>query len=116
LSRDVILRSPRHFERVKKSGDTYPGRLIVLGVLPAPDGQTRVGVIAAKRTLRRAVDRNRARRLLREAFRLTKGGISNPMWVVLIARYRIIDSNVHDVQTDLLRQLRRAGLTEESQS
>jgi ribonuclease P protein component len=112
----MIIRSRRHFELVKTSGDTYPGKYLVAGILPAPDGQTRVGVIAAKRTLRHVVDRNRARRLLREAYRLTKGGISSPVWIVLIARYRIIDCKVQDVQSDLLRQLRRAGLTEEPQS
>ena len=38
-------------------------------------GAPRLGVIVAKRVLRRAVDRNRAKRLIRETFRCAKASL-----------------------------------------
>ena len=38
-------------------------------------GAPRLGVIAGKRVLRRAVDRNRAKRVIRESFRCAKVGL-----------------------------------------
>lgn len=48
-----------------------------LDIFSAPNGldAPRLGLIVSKRFLRRAVDRNRAKRLIREAFRLKAAGL-----------------------------------------
>ncbi|MFU8780957.1 MAG: ribonuclease P protein component, partial [Kiritimatiellia bacterium] len=62
------------------------------------------GVIASKRTFKRAVERNRAKRLLREAFRLERGALPQVYDFVLVARKSILASGIQMVRKDF-RQL-----------
>jgi ribonuclease P protein component len=57
-----------------------------------------------------AVVRNRARRLLREAFRLHRQELREPAWVVLVARPSIAGKMFAAVERDLLSILREARL------
>ena len=57
------------FMVVRKSGVAYRGRCCLMLALTAPGEPTRVGWIASKRGVGGAVQRNRARRRLREIFR-----------------------------------------------
>ncbi|MBA2526647.1 MAG: ribonuclease P protein component [Pyrinomonadaceae bacterium] len=66
------LRGSSDFLRVYRTGKRYEGHLLTVFVLPNSLTQHRLGITASRKALGRAVDRNRAKRLLREAFRLTK--------------------------------------------
>ncbi|MBU6399132.1 MAG: ribonuclease P protein component, partial [Verrucomicrobia bacterium] len=52
----------------------------------------------------------RARRLLREAFRLHRRDLDRPIELVLVARSPIVGKRLADVERDFLRALRRANL------
>ena len=60
------------FARVYKRGRRAQGALFAVVVLENELGRTRLGLSVSKRHARRAVDRNRVRRVFREAFRLSK--------------------------------------------
>lgn len=49
---------------------------------------SRLGVVAPRRVLRRAIDRNRAKRQIRESFRLARAGLPNWDIVVVVAGHR----------------------------
>ena len=51
-------------------------------------GVSRLGVVAPRRVLRRAIDRNRAKRHVRESFRLVRSAL--PKWdiVIVVAGFR----------------------------
>ncbi|MDQ3665549.1 MAG: ribonuclease P protein component [Acidobacteriota bacterium] len=66
------LRGSSDFQRVYRTGKRYDGHLLTVFVLPNSLKQHRLGITASRKALGGAVDRNRAKRLLREAFRLTK--------------------------------------------
>lgn len=66
------LRNPAEFRRVYDGGRRIDGRLMTAFVLPNGLGQHRFGVTASRKLTRLAVGRNRAKRLLREAFRLSR--------------------------------------------
>lgn len=68
----TTLRGSNDFQRVYRTGRRYEGHLLTVFVLPNSLTQHRLGITASRKALGKAVDRNRAKRLLREAFRLTK--------------------------------------------
>jgi ribonuclease P protein component len=57
-----------------------------------------------------AVARNRARRLMRESFRLHQRELAGPVDLVLVARPSIAGKKLADVERDFLRVLRQAGI------
>ena len=55
-----------------KAFSVFPVRVIYQFSLPADKAGLQIGVTASKRYFKKAVDRNRVKRLLREAYRLQK--------------------------------------------
>ena len=55
-----------------KAFSVFPVRVIYQFSLPADKAGLQIGVTASKRYFKKAVDRNRIKRLLREAYRLQK--------------------------------------------
>jgi ribonuclease P protein component len=110
LPRSSRLKQKRDFDRARTQG-----RRLVSGCLIAnwfslpPDASARVGVVTSRK-LGNAVVRARARRLLREAFRLHQHDLAHPVDLVLVARQSIREKQFAGVERDLLRALRQAGL------
>jgi ribonuclease P protein component len=73
LPKAARLRNPEEFRRVYGSGRRFDGSLITVFVLPNGLEFHRLGVTASRKVARAAVGRNRAKRLLRETFRLSVG-------------------------------------------
>jgi len=59
------------------------------------------------------VVRNRARRLLRESFRVNQARLTEPIDLVLVARPSIARKGFLEVEKDFLTSLRKAGLLRE---
>lgn len=77
LLRRVRLRSPAEFRLVYDNGDRFDSSLMSIFVMPNTLGFHRFGVTASRKMAHSAVERNRAKRLLREAFRLSHEELSN---------------------------------------
>ena len=110
LPRCLRITDSTVFRDVFERGVRYPGRLMVMLIRHADDANRRLGVVAGKRTHRRSVDRVRAKRLMREAFRLNRFRIRGRVDVLLIARRGIRTSSMQDVERELLRLMRRARI------
>ena len=110
LPRSRRLTASRRFQEVFEKGRSQAGPYVVLWVCPAEGAGPRLGVVASRRALRRAVDRNRAKRLLREAFRLNRSRFRTGVDVVLVARSRIAGVRRQDVERDLLALAGKMGL------
>ena len=70
------LRDSGQFQHVYKNGKRYDGVFITVFVIENDTTNHRLGVTASKRTLGKAVQRNRAKRLLRETFRSNEPSLS----------------------------------------
>jgi ribonuclease P protein component len=86
LPKDFRLRKPSEFRRVYDKGKRYNGNLMTLFLLPSETKFQRLGITASKKGIGKAFQRNRAKRLLREAFRLSKAELGelkgNYDWVL----------------------------------
>lgn len=83
---------------------------MVLKWLPNGLDRTCLGVVTAKKVFRLAVTRSRARRLMREAFRLERPGLKAGFDLVLMGRSRLGGQDCRQTRRDLLWLCRKAGL------
>ncbi|MEO7299986.1 MAG: ribonuclease P protein component [Verrucomicrobiota bacterium] len=108
------IKLARDFLRAKNKGDRLAiGCLIANWLLLPENSPTRVGIVTSKK-IGNAVKRTRARRLLRESFRLHQHEIKKPVDLVLVARNSIVGKAFSEVERDFLRALDKARLLKTS--
>ena len=107
LKKSDKLRRRTDFEAARLDGVKEVGTFLLLVHLPA--SRVECGVICSKKYSLLSVERNRARRLLWEGFRLLKPQIL-PSRLVLIARNRLKGCKSPQVRQELEQLLKRAGL------
>jgi ribonuclease P protein component len=103
------IRRRAEFQVVYDRGAKLHSRYSTVFILPNDRGVGRLG-IAATRKLGGAVQRNRAKRLIREVFRRNK--IANGFDVVVVPKRDLLDASLSTLETDyralLERRLNRA--------
>jgi ribonuclease P protein component len=93
LPKGARLRSPAQFRANYEGGRRFDGSLMTAFVRPNDTGGQRLGITASRKMARSAVERNRAKRLLREAFRQSGeqlGGLTRGYDWVLNARRTLL--------------------------
>lgn len=76
----------RDFNRVLSNGKRFPGRIITILVCPVdPREGFKAGFTVRKKIFKRAVDRNRVKRRLREIVRLCRPALNDNIWIILLA-------------------------------
>ncbi len=110
LGRDSRLRQNRDFARVRQQGERLALGCLIANWHRLPDGASpKLGVVTSRK-MGGAVERSRARRLLRENFRRHQHELSQPVELVLVARNSIAGRDFAGVEKDFLAVLRRASL------
>jgi ribonuclease P protein component len=92
------LRDTGEFQHVYRNGKRYEGVFITAFVIENQEPNHRLGVTASKKALGKAVQRNRAKRLLRETFRLNETSLqelANKYDWVLNAKAAVLTQKVN---------------------
>jgi ribonuclease P protein component len=132
LPRERRIKQGRDFARTKTQGKRVYSGCLIANWLTLPAGSpTRLGVITSRK-VGAAVARSRARRLLREAFRVHQFELAQPVDLVLVAQPSIqlelaqpVDlvlvaqpsiagKAFQDVERDFLGAMRKARLLKET--
>jgi ribonuclease P protein component len=99
------IRQRGEFQQVYDRGLRISGRLATLFVLANALPVGRLGIAATKR-LGGAVERNRAKRLIREAFRRNK--IASGYDVIVIPKRELLDASLTDIEAEYRSNLERS--------
>jgi len=110
LPRSLRISDSNVFKEAFESGAKYVGKLMVMWLRRGDGACLRLGVVTSKRSFRRAVDRARARRMLREAYRLNRHRLAGECDVVLVGRSRILDAGLDKIEAELLKLAGKAGI------
>jgi len=105
LPKTQRLRKGPEFSRTLQEGSRLDGEFILAYWIVSPDSSwNRVG-FAAGRKLGGSVQRNRMKRLLREAYRKRRGESCRGLWIVLMASRRALNRSASEIEEDVARIL-----------
>ena len=112
LKRGQRLTAARDFEATFRGGQCWHGRYMVLWLREGPGAAGRLGVVAGRK-VGGAVERNRAKRRLREVYRLNRQRLRPGYDVVLVARRAIGSAPWGELVAELMALAKRARLLKE---
>ncbi|MEE0859312.1 MAG: ribonuclease P protein component [Acutalibacteraceae bacterium] len=105
----VTLKENRDFRRVYTKGKSYVTPLLVVYVLKQKHNGLRIGITTGKK-IGKAVQRNRARRIVMAAYRELYPELKSGYDIVFVARGRTPYVKSTDILRCMKKQLKKAGV------
>ena len=105
------LKKDRQFRLVYRNGERAAGRHITICYLKTEEGGILPGFVASKRSVGKAYQRNRAKRIMREIYKEVENSMTDKnLWIVFVASFRPQESSFQDLKEDVRSSLSKAGL------
>lgn len=105
------LTKRRDFQNVLEKGVVFQSRLFGLAVLKSEEDQEpKIGIIVSNKISKKAVSRNRIRRLLREAARPYLATLAKGTLLVFLVKKAIVGENLENIKKEVARLYEKAGL------
>ncbi len=102
LSFQNRLKKRDSFLEIQESGKKFFSKHFILAIRESHDDNSRIGITVSKKVDKRAVIRNRIKRLIREIFRLNKHSFNLPYEIVIIAKKQAPSCSFHDIKREIL--------------
>ena len=103
------LKNTEQFQTVYREGKSLANRYLVMYLYENHTDGNRVGISVSKK-VGNSVRRNRARRLMRESYRLMKDRLPIGYDIIIIARNTITGRTFFEVDKSIKRAFSKAGL------
>ncbi|MEK7497801.1 MAG: ribonuclease P protein component, partial [Patescibacteria group bacterium] len=104
------LTSKKDFALVKMKGKVFQEKTFALAVLDRGEGDSRFGFVISTKISKRAVKRNKAKRLLRAVIQKKIKIIKKGYDVVFLAKAGVLDLDNNQAGEEVGRALKSAGL------
>ena len=101
-----VLNRQKDFDAVYKLGKNAGAKYVVLFYRENKLDYSRISFLASKK-VGNSVERHRARRLMKEAFRLSNVVISPGYDLIIIARKPILEADMSDVRQSIMTVLKK---------
>ena len=112
MKHTVALKQNHIFRRLYAKGESAVGTFVVIYAKRNGTQTNRLGITTGLK-LGRAVDRNRARRRIRECYRLLEARLKAGYDIVVVARGPAVDGDFAAMQRSFLGQCKKLRLTTE---
>ncbi len=101
----IRLRKRGQYQHVARSAKRLAGRWIAIDALSKGQYPTRLGILVTKK-FGDAVERNRFKRIVREAFRLIRHTLPEGLDIVVKPRTDSLKATTQDIQDEFMKLLR----------
>ena len=109
MLKKTVLRKNKDFDALYRKGKSAADRYVVVFIAKNRLSYPRTAFLASKK-VGNSVSRNRARRLMKEAVRLSEVKVPAGYDCIFIARNSILDAKCRDVQRSIESALKRTGV------
>lgn len=109
------IKTNSDFRRAYMRGKSYANPALVIYLVKNRAGICRIGITTSKK-IGNAVQRNRARRVIREAFRQIDTPFKGNYDIVFVARTKTVYKKSTDIYNVMLTLLSQAGVIENEKS
>lgn len=89
------------FQKVYKTGRSYANKILIMYVMKAEDGDTRIGISVSKK-VGNSIVRHHVTRLLRESYRLNRDIVKTGLDIVVVARAAAKDKSFKNIESAYL--------------
>ena len=103
------LKENKDFRRLYYRGKSEASPCLVTYVMKSRRRETRIGITSGKK-IGGAVQRNRARRVIRAAFSEVEGRIIGSFYIVFVARTKTTEVKMQKVLSEMEKQLKSLGV------
>ncbi len=105
----AVIKENYEFRRAYNRGKSFVSPYLVAYCFKRKYGGIRIGITSGKK-IGNAVQRNRCRRIIREAFRLLYPEMSGHWDIIFVARTATVHKKSTDIMRVMRKQLKEAGV------
>ncbi len=106
------LNKTSEFKRVFSQGNRRVGKNVIVYILPGKQEENRVGFVV-KKSVGKAVQRNKIKRRLREIWRLKGKKHISGSDVVILVKKEISEASFAEIEQELIGLLKKENLTKQ---